>query len=229
MAQIFLRLLASLIVRVACRVEVSGRENIPRAGKGIVAANHLGRIDALLTYTAVPREDAILTPAKKYQKVAFFRWAARALNAIWLDRFNADVRALLLVIRRLNQGELFVVAPEGTRSPSEALIEGKPGTAYIAAKTGAPIIPAAINGTEDRLVVAGLRRLRRARVTVKVGKAFTLPPLEGRDREAALKEYTDEIMCQIAALLPPQKRGVYADHPRLMELLSRQDKANRVV
>jgi len=61
--------------------------------------------------------------------------------------------------------------------------------------------------------------LRRSQVTGQVGQPFTLPPLKGSDRDAALKLYTDEIMCRIAALLPPGYRGVYAEHPRLQELL----------
>jgi 1-acyl-sn-glycerol-3-phosphate acyltransferase len=215
------RALVSLIMNTTCKVQLIGIENIPPQGqKGIITANHLGRLDALLTYSAVPRTDVILTPAKKYAKVAFFRWVAKSLDAIWLDRFNDDIGALRAILRRINQGQLFVVAPEGTRSKSEALAEGQPGTAYLAVKTGAPIIPAGIAGTEDRLVVANLRKLRRTDVIVRVGKPFSLPPLESRDRDAILKEYTDEIMCQIAALLPEQNRGIYAQHPRLKELLA---------
>ena len=77
----------------------------------------------------------------------------------------------------------------------------------------------AIVGTEDANVVAHLRRLRRVPVVIQAGEPFTLPPIEGQDRDAALQAYTDEIMCRIAALLPPQYRGVYADHPRLKALL----------
>ena len=144
------------------------------------------------------------------------------MNALFLDRFNMDVRALRLVIRRINQGELLAIAPEGTRSETGALIEAHQGTAYLAAKTGATVIPVALTGTEDRLVIENLRRLRRSRVTVRAGEPFTLPPLKGSQREQQLKEYTDEIMCRIAALLPERYRGVYADHPRLQEILQEQ-------
>jgi 1-acyl-sn-glycerol-3-phosphate acyltransferase len=54
---------------------------------------------------------------------------------------------------------------------------------------------------------------------VRIGQPFILPPLQGQDRDAALQEYTDEIMCRIAVLLPPDYRGVYADHPRLRQLV----------
>ena len=67
--------------------------------------------------------------------------------------------------------------------------------------------------------MARLGRLRRLDINIYVGEPFILPPIKGRDREAALQDYTDEIMCRVAALLPPEARGVYADHTRLQELL----------
>jgi 1-acyl-sn-glycerol-3-phosphate acyltransferase len=100
------------------------------------------------------------------------------------------------------------------------LIEARGGTGYLAAKAGVPIIPAALTGTEDHLVKARLRRLQRVPVKLNVGKPFILPPLPVRNREAVLEQYTEEIMCQIAALLPPAYWGVYTEHPRLKELLA---------
>jgi 1-acyl-sn-glycerol-3-phosphate acyltransferase len=75
-----------------------------------------------------------------------------------------------------------------------------------------------VTGTED--AVAQLFRFRRPLIRVCVGQPFTLPPVERRQRAEMLQRNTDEIMCQIAALLPPEYRGAYADHPRLAELLS---------
>jgi len=113
-----------------------------------------------------------------------------------------------------------VMAPEGTRSPTEGMIEGKPGSGYLAAKAGVPIVPVGITGTEDRLVKQQLRHLRRVQVRARVGKPFTLPPFDNKNREAAVQRATEEIMCQIAALIPPHNRGIYADHPRLVELIT---------
>jgi 1-acyl-sn-glycerol-3-phosphate acyltransferase len=112
------------------------------------------------------------------------------------------------------------MAPEGTRSPTGALIEARPGASYLAARSGAPIVPVAVTGTEDKNVVAHLKRLRRVKVITRIGEPFTLPPLGRGDREVELKKDTDEIMCRIAAMLPLEYRGVYADHPRTLELLN---------
>lgn len=211
-----------LIVRLVARVEVIGRENVPPKGAFIAASNHLGRLDAILPYELSQRRDMILLVAEKYRKNFFFRWMVKQLDGIYIERFNADFTALRATLRRLQQGEILVLAPEGTRSKSEALIEARLGTGYLAARANVPILPVAVTGSEDRVVKARLRRLRRAQITVRAGKPFTLPPLQGQDREAALQSYTDEIMCQIAALLPEQYRGVYANHPRLKKILQEQ-------
>jgi 1-acyl-sn-glycerol-3-phosphate acyltransferase len=78
----------------------------------------------------------------------------------------------------------------------------------------------AITGTEDQALFGNLKKLRRAHITLTAGPAFTLPPLPRENRDEVLKQYTDEIMCHIAALLPEKYRGVYAEHPRLKELLN---------
>jgi 1-acyl-sn-glycerol-3-phosphate acyltransferase len=110
------------------------------------------------------------------------------------------------------------VAPEGTRSPTGALIPAKEGVSYLASSSEAVVIPCALTGTES--LAHHWLRLRRPRVTVRIGKTFKLPPLDRTRREQQLKEGTDEIMCRIAALLPSKYWGVYADHPRLKELLA---------
>jgi 1-acyl-sn-glycerol-3-phosphate acyltransferase len=185
----------------------------------VIASNHLGRLDAILTYYFVDRDDIIMLAAEKYKEIAVARWFAKQLNAIWVDRFNADLTATRLALKRLKAGGVLVLAPEGTRSQSEALSKAWPGASYLAAKADALIVPVALMGTEDSKVFPSWKRLRRAIVLVRAGKPFHLPPLPNQDREQALQNYTDEIMCHIAAQLEPQYRGIYADHPRLKQIL----------
>ena len=212
------RLLLALFFRLFTHLEVNGLENLPPLGGYIAAANHLGRLDVALAYHLIDRRDVILMVAEKYQKYAIFRWLVKHMDAIWVDRFGADFRALREMLSRLQRGNALVIAPEGTRSPDGALIEGRPGVSYLAAKAGVPILPVATTGTQDALVKTRLLHFQKPHITVRVGQPFMLPPLQGQDRDAALQEYTDEIMCRIAALLPPGYRGVYADHPRLRQL-----------
>ena len=214
------RFLINLLLRISASREVYGLENLPKEGSYVAAANHLGRLDAFYTYYYLDREDIILLAAEKYEHVPIISWLANQLNVIWVDRYNADFAAIREALKRIRAGGVLVLAPEGTRSKSGALQQAYAGGSYLAAKADLPIIPAAIIGSEDAKVFSQLRSLKRPHIVLRVGEPFKLPPLPNKDREATLEIYTDEIMCHIAALLPPEYRGVYADHPRLKELLA---------
>jgi 1-acyl-sn-glycerol-3-phosphate acyltransferase len=213
------RFLIQVILRLVARLEVIGMENMPSHSSFIIAANHIGRLDAVLIYAFSKRKDIIMLAAEKYRKIPVVRWLAKQLDVIWVDRFNADFGAVRETLARLKRGGVLVLAPEGTRSPDGRLQKARAGASYLAMKAGAPILPVALVGSDDALVVAQLRRFKRPKVTIRVGKLFRLPPANGKDRDTMLEQYTDEIMCRIAALLPPERRGAYADHPRLTALL----------
>jgi 1-acyl-sn-glycerol-3-phosphate acyltransferase len=210
-------------VRLTTKVEVSGLERIhEQTGKAIVAVNHLGRLDAALPFLLVPREDVIIVVAEKYKKQPIFRFLVKQLDLLWLDRFEADLGTLREVLRRLNRGGILLIAPEGTRSQTEALLQGKPGATYLAAKSGAILIPAGVTGTEDRLVNERFKAFRRQKVKVVIGEAFYVPPLPKEGRDVFLNRYTDEIMSRIAVLLPEKYRGEYSTHPRVKALVVKE-------
>ncbi|MFL7868886.1 MAG: lysophospholipid acyltransferase family protein [Anaerolineales bacterium] len=215
----FLSWLIRTVINLIAHVEIQGLENIPKEAGFVIATNHLGRLDvALLFYTL--EGDFILPVAEKYEHHWLFGPIGNAMGGIWLDRFNADVRSIREILARMKAGGILVIAPEGTRSKTEAMAEGKPGVAYLATKAGVPIVPVALTGTEDRVVVDRLVHLNKSEIKIVIGPPFELPPIKGKDRDAALKQSTDEIMCHIGALLPKKYRGVYAEHPRLKELLT---------
>ena len=199
-------------------IEVHGIEKLPE-GNVIVAANHLGRLDTGALLCILDREDLIMPVAEKYKDHPFYGALGRAVNAVWLNRFEADYSALRQILERMKQDGLLVIAPEGTRSKSEALQEAKMGVAFLASKSGYPVLPVAVTGTEDRLIVENLKHFRRSKITATAADLMYIDIPKGKGREEALRQATDEIMCQIAALLPEKYRGVYADHPRLKELL----------
>jgi len=215
----FVRAVLYLFFHTFARVEVEGLSNIPSQGAFLAAANHLGRLDPALVYYLLKRRDVYLLVAEKYQKYALIRWVVKGLDGMFINRYSADFRPLRVMLERLQRGGVLVIAPEGTRSKTGGLIHAWSGASYLAAKAGVPVVPMAVTGTEDARVVQKLRRLQRVHIRVRIGQPFYLPPLERRDRERQLQQATDEIMCRIAALLPPAYRGVYADHPRLVELL----------
>jgi 1-acyl-sn-glycerol-3-phosphate acyltransferase len=214
------RFLIRLFINLTARVETHDAERIYQLSEGfVIASNHIGRLEAILPYYLLDRQDIIMLVAEKYREIPLARWFVKQLDAIWIDRFKADHAALRQALTRLKKGGVLILAPEGTRSPNAALQKGWPGAAYMAAKAGTQIIPVAMIGCEDAKFFPNLKRLRRTQTTIYAGEPFRLPPMPPQNREAVLEQYTDEIMCRIAALLPPSYRGYYADHPRLKELL----------
>jgi 1-acyl-sn-glycerol-3-phosphate acyltransferase len=213
-----LRSIVRFIMKIIADIEVHEIEKLPK-GNVIVAANHLGRLDTAVLLCVIDREDIIMAVAEKYKDHPLFGAIGRAANAIWLNRFEADFGALRQILARMEQGGMLVIAPEGTRSKTEALQEAKLGVAFLASKSGYPVVPVAVTGTEDRGIVENLKRFRRSKIVVRGGELFTVEIPKGKGREQAMREATDEIMCRIGALLPEKYRGVYANYPRLKELL----------
>jgi 1-acyl-sn-glycerol-3-phosphate acyltransferase len=213
-----LRSIVRFFMKLIADIEVNGIEKLPE-GNVIVAANHLGRLDTAALLCILDREDIIMPVAEKYRDHPLYGAIGRAANAVWLNRFEADYSAFRQILERMKQGGLLVIAPEGTRSKTEALQEAKMGVAFLASKSGYPILPVAVTGTEDRGILENLKRFRRSKITATAAELMYVDIPKGKGREEAMRQVTDEIMCQIAALLPESYRGVYADHPRLKELL----------
>lgn len=216
----FIVWLIRFIINIIARVKASGYENLPEKGGFVIAVNHLGFLDAPMAYYALNNWNLFIPVAEKWEESAILRWLGKHLNAIFIDRFNPDLKAMREMIKRMEEGQNLVIAPEGTRARDEKMAQGKPGVAYLASKMGWTIVPVAISGTEDRIVIHNLKRLKRSSIQLTAGKSFTLPPFPKENREEKLQEYTDEIMCRIAVLLPEHNRGYYAEHPKLKELLT---------
>jgi 1-acyl-sn-glycerol-3-phosphate acyltransferase len=214
-----LRSIVRFFMKFIADIEVNGIEKLSERNV-IIAANHLGRLDTAALLCILDREDIIMPVAEKYRDHPLYGAIGRAVNAVWLNRFEADYSAFRQILDRMKQGGLLVIAPEGTRSKTEALQKGKMGVAFLASKSGYPVLPVAVTGTEDRRVLENLKRFRRSKITVTAADLFYIDIPKGKGREEAMRQATDEIMCQIAARLPEKYRGVYADHPRLKELFN---------
>ena len=218
MKRAFFRTIIRFLFWLLSDTTITGAENIPNEGACMLTINHLGIVDAPLVFILFDRNNATGLVGLTHKDNPILRWLVTQMDGIWIDRENPDVGALKEARSYLRKGWLLGIAPEGTRSESHALIEAKPGVAFLADKMRGVIVPIGISGTED-----GLRRMftfQRPKFTVIVGEPFHLPPLDRKNREASLHNNTDELMCRIAALLPPEYRGVYSGHPRLDELIA---------
>ena len=219
-----LRALFKFLFQSLAKLEVIGLENIPPEGGHIIAVNHLSRLDPPLAFGLIERDDVTGIAADNYKRNLLIGPVVTIINGIWIDRDEADFHAIREARKYLLAGWILGIAPEGTRSNTGALIPAKTGVAYLADKAMVPIIPAALYGTEN--AIRQLFRLRRPQIRIQYGKSFLLPKIKRASRTEDLEHNTDEIMCQIAAMLPPSYRGAYADHPRLHELLDSQNEAN---
>jgi 1-acyl-sn-glycerol-3-phosphate acyltransferase len=219
MAYKIVRFIVRFIMALIAKIEVDGLAQLP-TGNVIIAANHLGRLDTAVLLCVIDREDIIMAIAEKYKNHPLFGAMGRAVDAIWLNRFEADFHALRVILERMKRGGLFVIAPEGTRSKTASMQIGKPGVAFLASKSGYPVLPVALIGTEDHGILENLKHFRRSRIRVVADEAFYVEIPKGRERDEALRAVTDEIMCRIASKLPESYRGVYAEHPRLKEILA---------
>jgi len=202
-----LRAFIRLAFRLLSHWEVEGIENIPPHGPFITVSNHLHWLDPPAQMAALPVRINVLA-AMKHRR-GLFGLPLRLVGAIFVRRGEIDRAALRRCLEVLRRGEVLGIAPEGTRSPTRALQRGRHGAAYLATRTGVPLVPIAVTGVERAL--DDLRHFRRPHIRVVIGEPFTLVDKPQRVRGAQLEEYTTEIMLRIARLLPPAYRGVYSD------------------
>jgi 1-acyl-sn-glycerol-3-phosphate acyltransferase len=202
--------LVRLILAVYARVEVVGAENVPRRGGLIIASNHLNNADPGLVGAFMRRRVVFMAKDEMFQWLIMGLYF-RLIGAFPVRRFEADLKGLRRAVRAVRRGQALVMFPEGTRSRTGSMGQGHPGTAVVALRTGAPILPVAVTGTEVvRLPGDFLRPFRRIKIRLVVGQPFFLPSVD-RPKAEDFDRCTDIVMGRIAALLPLQYRGYYHD------------------
>jgi 1-acyl-sn-glycerol-3-phosphate acyltransferase len=219
-AAMFSRLLRwgfNLLSALLSNREVKGLGNLPPDGPYIIVINHLSYFDAPFAYGLLGGEKVTGWAAEKYQRHPLFGPLLHMAGGIFIQRGLVDRTAIAAAVQWLVHGGIFAMAPEGTRSKTGSLARGKTGAAFLANETDVPIVPIGLTGTEK--VLQAWCRLRRPLLTMHIGKPFKLPALDPDNRSSDLRQNTNEIMCRIAALVPPEYRGEYTDYPRLQELL----------
>ncbi len=199
------RFLVNILIRIITRWKVIGKENIPPRGPLLVVANHLHAYDPAVLGISMDRK--VIFMAK--EELFHFKPRAYLLSGIGsfpVYRGRLDRKAIRYSERVMADGMALAMFPEGSRSVSSKLQPALAGSALIATRSGVPILPVGITGTER---FEWLGWFSRPKVTVNFGKPFYLP--KGKVSREELTEYTDFIMTRIAELLPPKYRGCYAD------------------
>jgi 1-acyl-sn-glycerol-3-phosphate acyltransferase len=208
----FFQRLANLVLRFLMLIlldyEVEGLENLPQEGPVITAQNHMIFVDTVVGAAFIARQVVGMSKAENYRN-PLVALLFGLYGTFPVRRGEVDRQALRAALKVLREGKVLMAAPEGTRSKTNTLQKGKDGLSYIAVKAGAPIVPIAIWGQEK--FWEQLRKPRRTKVRMVMGKPFIFEPGEGRLTREQLSQMTHEMMYRLAALLPPQYRGYYSD------------------
>jgi 1-acyl-sn-glycerol-3-phosphate acyltransferase len=200
-----IRALAWVLTHLVCRYHVSGREHVPPNGALLVVANHLSWYDPFLLAAVLPRRLWFYTKAEIFTW-PIAGWLARETGQIPVHRGAADRAALEQALTYLRAGKALVIFPEGTVERQEHMIAAHSGVAMLAVRSGATVLPVAHSGTRR---VLRSRSWQRPRVTVCIGTPYVPSLPEGTTRKAGLQLITQQIMEQIAEMLPPEQRGTY--------------------
>jgi len=216
----WLRAVLLLILRPLLRLRIEGLEHVPPDGAVLVVANHLHNADPVLLEIVFPRALHFMAKRELFG-LPLIGWIIRRAGAFPVDRGRADRTALRLAQANLDQGIPVGMFPEGTRSPSRRLRPALPGAGLVALRAGVPILPVAITGTE-RLPLNGTKGQLaagarppdpgHAGIRIRFGAPIHLADESGSGK-LGVRAATEQMMAAIAALLPPDYRGVYGERP----------------
>ncbi|MFL5629586.1 MAG: lysophospholipid acyltransferase family protein [Ktedonobacteraceae bacterium] len=200
-----IRWFAIFVFHLATRIHLRGRYNVPAEGPFILAANHLSWTDIPLVPLHLRRK--VVYMAKEEYFSSKIAWLVRFLGAFPVKRGEGDRQALRAAEEQLKKGNILVIFPEGTRSRTRTLARAHAGMGMIALRSGVPVVPVAIWGSEN-----ALKKLRTP-VTISYGKPMTLKPKGAKITRDDIDEATQKVMHKIAEMLPPEYRGVYSEVP----------------
>jgi len=204
------------ILKAAYRPWIRGKENIPAEGPAILASNHNAVWDSVFLPMMLDREVVFMGKADYFTGTGFKGWVTkefmRAVGTIPVDRSGgrASEAALNAGLKRLREGELFGIYPEGTRSPDGRLYRGKTGVARLALLSGAPVIPVAMIGTHAAQPI-GQRIPSRTNIGMVIGEPLDFSRYKGLHKDRyVLRAITDEIMYNLMLLSGQEYVDLYA-------------------
>ena len=198
------------LAHILCRIDAAQLARVPKRGPLIVVMNHINFLDGPIVYThLLPRQMTGFVKSENLGHPFFGTLLIDMWEGIPLRRGEADTSAFRQALQALKAGRILAVAPEGTRSGHGRLQRGHPGIAFLALRSGVPVLPLACHGGET--IWDNAPRLRRTDFHVLVGQSFHVDPKGAKVTRRMRQQMADEIMCQIAALLPSAYRGAYSD------------------
>jgi 1-acyl-sn-glycerol-3-phosphate acyltransferase len=215
-------------LHLIARTKVTGAENVPSSGGGILASNHLSVLDSFYLPLMLERpvtfaaKSEYFTGTRPGERIAGAYM--RATKQLSVDRTGARAAQEMLeaALELVMGGALFGIYPEGTRSPDGRLYRGRTGIGWLALHSGAPVIPVAMVGT-DRLLPPGRKVPRPGRIQIRIGKPLLFEEL--RDQPAGARQrrvVTDQVIEAIKGLSGQEYVPMYAS-VRKEQLAAGQD------
>jgi 1-acyl-sn-glycerol-3-phosphate acyltransferase len=209
MIKILTHLVMRFLLFVLCDVDREALKAVPHMGPMIIVGNHVNFLDAPVGFTyAYPRKVTSMVKKETFD-TPFLRFLFNTWGSFPVNRGNVDFRALNKAAEVLAKGHFFIIEPEGTRTEDGNLIKAHAGVVVVALKSKAPIMPVVQYGGEK--FSGNIKKLRRTKVIIRVGAPFFISPKSSYPGKEERQLITDEIMYQLAMLLPPEYRGYYSD------------------
>ena len=206
------------LVKVLFRAKVTGKKNVPMEGPVILASNHLSFIDSVVITLLAPRTVSFLAKDTYFTgsgfKGALSRWFFHSIGAIPVKRGvgQAAQDALNAGLELLEEEKAFAIYPEGTRSLDGRLYRGKTGVAWLALKSGAPVVPVGLTGT-DKVQPPGSNGIKLTKISVSFGKPLDLSRHGRAESGGARRHATDEVMAEIQKLTGQEVADHYNEPP----------------
>jgi 1-acyl-sn-glycerol-3-phosphate acyltransferase len=197
------------LTRLACRIETEALDLVPATGPLILVCNHINFMEVPLVFTHLqPRPVTGFAKSETWDN-PLLRPLFNLWGAIPIRRGEADLAAIRKGMQALKEGKIIAISPEGTRSGDGRLGRGIPGVVILALNSGAPLLPLVYYGSES--LRPNLLRLRRTDFHIRVGQPFYLDAGGVKTSREVRQAMVDEIMYRLAAILPKEYRGVYAN------------------
>lgn len=212
------RLIAGPFLHGLWRPQVIGAENIPATGGAILASNHLSVLDSVFLPLMLTRPVTFAAKSEYFTSkrpgLRLMGVYLKATGQLSVDRAGARAAQEMLegALALMRSGELFGIYPEGTRSPDGRLYRGRPGVGWLALKSGLPVIPVAMIGT-DRVLPPGRTIPRLGRIEIRIGKPITFGGVAAGEHEApgkARRVIADEVVRAIQELSGQEYVPIYA-------------------
>ena len=207
-----LRFIFRQVFRVAYRVRITGKENIPSEGGYLIAHNHVSIVDPAVIISFWPISIQAIGAVELWQRPGQ-NLLVQLYGTLPVKRGEMDRQFIEDAVNAVKAGLPLLIAPEGTRSHVPGMGRANPGIAYLVDRVQAPVLPVGVIGNSDEMLKQAAKG-KRPPLEIRIGPLFQLPPIKGQGaaRREGRQRNADLVLERVAELLPIEYQGYYARH-----------------